>query len=366
MISILISLFLTLYIVWLVVMQVAWLKLTQKTSPKVESKPKLRYSIIIPARNETDTIERVISAIKRNEFPRSNYEVILVDDHSEDDTYEKAQQFGNDIICVRLQENSGKKAALATGIDIAQGDVIITTDADCIVSGKWLSSIANFFEGGEVKLLSGAVGFNPLPKIFDKLQAIEFSSLVGVGASSIYLRKPGMCNGANLAFLKAAYKEVGGYSDNLDIASGDDEFLMHKIANYDPHSIYFNINPDGVVYTNAQSNLNHFIQQRKRWASKWTRYKDWRQSLLAVFIGLSNVAVLAGIWHAILGDFTIMILLFLKLVLELTYLKSVLMFLNTKVSWVYFILIQIIYPFYVVYFVVVANLVGYKWKGRSY
>ncbi|MEM1406671.1 MAG: glycosyl transferase family 2, partial [Bacteroidota bacterium] len=163
-----------------------------------------------------------------------------------------------------------------------------------------------------------------------------------------------------------SYLEVGGYSDNLNIASGDDEFLMHKIANQDPHGIYFNTNPQGVVYTNSQSSLNHFIQQRKRWASKWTHYKNWRQSLLAVFIGLSNMAVLAGIWHAVLGNFTLIILLFLKLVLEAAYLKSVLIFLNTKVGWVYFVLIQIIYPFYVVYFVVVANLAGYKWKGRSY
>ncbi|MEM7109585.1 MAG: glycosyltransferase [Bacteroidota bacterium] len=366
MIGVLITIVLTLYVMWLVVMLVAWLKLLQKKSPVIQLDPMLRYSVIIPARNEAENVEHIVSTIRSNKFPKSNYEVILIDDHSKDNTYQRLQQYREDIIYVRLQENTGKKAALAKGIEIATGDVIITTDADCRVSKNWLSSIANYFEGSQVKLLSGAVGFYPLPKVFDKLQAIEFSSLVGVGASSIYLRKPGMCNGANLAFLKTCYYEVGGYSDNLKIASGDDEFLMHKIADRHPNSIYFNTNPDGVVYTNPQVSLGTFIQQRKRWASKWTHYKNWVQSLTAVFIGLSNVAVFAGVGLAISGDFVLLILLGSKLLLEVIYLRSVLRFLETKVIWIYFILLQIIYPFYVVYFAVVANLAGYRWKGRSY
>ncbi|MEM6524970.1 MAG: glycosyltransferase [Bacteroidota bacterium] len=366
MIALLASILLVAYIIGLFVALIAWLKLFQKKSPAIGAEPKLRYSIIIPVRNEGDNIVKVLETIKANRFPGSNYEIIVVDDHSEDDTSEKVKQFRNDIICVKLQRTAGKKAALTKGIEIAKGDVIITTDADCQVSRNWLCSIASHFENSDVKLLSGAVSFRPLKKVFDKLQAIEFSSLVGVGASSIYLRKPGMCNGANLSFLKTTYFEVGGYSDNFNIASGDDEFLMHKIADRYPKSVGFNTNPDGVVYTKPQSSLRSFVQQRKRWASKWTYYKNRMQSLMAVFIGFSNLAVIAGVGLAIDGNFTMIVLLLSKLVLEVVYLRSVLKFLNTKVGWLYFILIQIIYPFYVVYFAVVANLAGYKWKGRSY
>lgn len=354
------------YLLWLAIMIIAWKKLLSRKRPNRSYSPKLSYSVLVPVRNELDHIEITLKSILSNDFPEMSYEIIVINDHSEDGNYQILEQLGENVRLLNLEEGEGKKDALALGIDNASCDVIITTDADCLVSTQWLSSISGYFETGKVHLLSGGVGFKPVYSLFDKLQAIEFSSLIGAGASAIYLGIPNMCNGANLAFLKSSYYAAGGYTDNRHIASGDDEFLMHKISKLYSTGIYFNTDPDGVVYTRPQKNLGDFTEQRKRWASKWRYYKSWKKSLMPAFIGLSNLSVITGIWLVASGNFVILCLLLVKTMLELIYLGSVLTFLKTRVSWIYFALVQIIYSFYVVYFAVVTNLVGYKWKNRSY
>src|SRR5213075_2078285 len=124
------------------------------------------------------------------------------------------------------------------------------------------------------RFISGPVKLEEGNSLFGKMQVTEFASLIGTGAASIGFGMPNMCNGANLAFEKAAFVAVNGYAGNDKIASGDDEFLMHKIHSQFPGSVCFLKNPKAIVRTNVQQSLSGFLSQRIRWASKWKFYDN--------------------------------------------------------------------------------------------
>ena len=358
---------LVLYCCWLVVMLIAWSRPRCSDVPKdfQSIKPSLFYSIVVPFRNEAASLEALVSSIRQNSFPQHAYEIILVDDHSTDN-YEYMIEKLQGIRLLKLTAGQGKKQALDLGIRASEGHVIVTTDADCEVSKDWLASICCYFEDRQALFMSGAVTFQKEQGWFQHLQAIEFASLVGVGAANIQLKIPGMCNGANLAFKKEVFYEVGGYTDNDHLASGDDEFLLHKVSAKYPGRIHFNKARASYVKTWPLQSLQQLVQQRKRWASKWTHYNDKRNSLLAVFIGLTNLSVLGAFLYAFSGMYGMWALIGSKVFLEGLFLNKVLRFVDKPLPLIYFFALQVIYPFYVVYFAVVANLGGYTWKGRRY
>ncbi len=361
------SIFIVLYCVWLSVMLVTWLTMisADRTCEHPHDSPSLFYSIVIPFRNEAENLKKLIDSVHANAFPKEAYEIILVNDHSTDNSWQVAGEL-EDVRLLRLEDKYGKKNALAHGISEAKGDVIVTTDADCEVSEKWLASIRYYFEEKSAKLVSGAVTFKGEINLFHHMQTIEFASLVGVGAATIHMKIPGMCNGANLAFDRQVFHEVGGYMDNDHLASGDDEFLLHKISAKYPERIFFNTARRSWVKTKPLNTIAEFAQQRKRWASKWKWYDNLRNSLLAAFIGLVNLSVLIALFYAVYGEEWAWFLLLPKVVLEGIFLGSVLRFVDKYLHLVYFSVLQVIYPFYVVYFAAISNISGYTWKGRRY
>ncbi len=353
------------YYIWLLALILAWFKLHRGDFKMHDSSLDKFYSIIVPARNEGNNLSQLLDSIRSNNFPEEHYEIIVVDDHSEDHSSLILEQYP-EVQHLQLTSQTGKKAALTKGIEAARGEVIITTDADCVVSKNWLYSIANCFERQSAVFVSGLVTLAPLNTVFHKLQAIEFASLVGTGASSIYLRVPGMCNGANLAFLKKAFYEAEGYSGNDNIPTGDDEFLMNKLNHLYPNRIRFNPFEGSFVKTKPLNTFRQFVQQRKRWASKWKYHKTFRNTGLAVFIATFNFVYLYALYLGIIGHHIFWVPVLMKGVLESFFLRHVLKSSRIFVHCIYFAAIQIIYPFYVVYFAVLANLGGYEWKGRRY
>ncbi len=132
-------------------------------------------SVIVPARNEADGIADCIQSILRNDYPMELVDVQIVDDRSEDDTFEIASRLSletDDIRVVRLQETgsspSGKRAAIQAGIDRSQGDIIMLTDADCRVPTDWIHTMVSAFNEGttvrfRTRCLSHRQGLAPAP-----------------------------------------------------------------------------------------------------------------------------------------------------------------------------------------------------------
>ncbi|WP_246229550.1 glycosyltransferase family 2 protein [Mucilaginibacter humi] len=127
------------------------------------------------------------------------------------------------------------------------------------------------------------------------MQTLEFSFLIGVGAAFIGNGRASTCNGANFAYRKDTFYEVGGFTGIDELASGDDELLLQKVAERFPGKIGFLKFRDAIVYTHAKYNLKEFLQQRRRWASKSTKYKDKKVIAVAIFMWMFNMTMLVNV-----------------------------------------------------------------------
>ena len=349
-----------------------------------------KISVIIPVRNEAENILFLLQDLEKQTYPKHKFEVIIADDDSTDDTVKIVQEFQKtttiNLIINQLppktNNTSPKKRAIDSSIKLASGELITTTDGDCRVSEKWLENIANFQAQTGAYLVSCAVTFEfaafdstaidfaQAPySIINDIQIIEFASLVGSGACAMFIQKPNMCNGANLTYLKSVFYEVSGFAGNENLASGDDEFLMHKIAAKYPDKVKFLKDQNTIVETHAHASWRSFYNQRKRWASKWKHYDNWQTTALAVFVFVANLVVplTFSFW---LFDFistqNLFLVFSLKFSAEFIFLSLVISFLRKK-SLIWLIpFVQIIYPLYVVFFGLVAQKQGeYMWKGRK-
>lgn len=335
-------------------------------------------SVIIPVRNEAKHILNLLQDLNRQTYSKKFFEVIVADDDSDDETPQILEDFGKisqfSFIINRLPEkkinSSPKKRAIESSIRLAKGDLIVCTDGDCRVPEKWLESLSDFQRKTGACLISSPVTFYSSDKsLFEKAQMIEFASLIGAGACAMMVNHPTMCNGANIAYLKSAFYEVEGFKGNEHLASGDDEFLMHKIADKFPGKVLFLKQREVIVETQAHSSLRSFYNQRKRWASKWKHYSKWQPTALAVFIFLANAAVLLAtllyMWNILSGSEMILIGL-LKFSAEFVYLFVITRFLRKMSAWIYIPFVQLIYPLYVVFFGLSAQGKNeYNWKGRK-
>ncbi|MBL7856201.1 MAG: glycosyltransferase [Cyclobacteriaceae bacterium] len=322
-------------------------------------------TIIIPFRNEAQHIHLLLQDLIVQAHPPD--EIILVDDHSTDQSVEVITGFleslGKPAISIRVHKNSGegKKQALTTGIRMASGSIIVTVDADCRVGPDWLKSIQNHFGEEKIKLLFGPVAIEQRSSFFSIVQSMEFSSLIGSGAATAALGFPTMCNGSNLAFRKVVFEAVGGYTGNLHIASGDDEFLMRKIEQDFPGSVHFNADPASIVVTRPAEKFSSFFQQRLRWASKWKHNSSATASLLAAWIFLVQASIIVSFF---LFKIPLVLMLILRAMVEYIFLRKVQSFLSQAWSWRAFIFLQLFYPVYVITIGFASQFFSFLWKDR--
>ncbi len=221
--------------------------------------------------------------IAQQTLPGTHFEVIVVDDDSADNTaavVEGAAQHSSFVLrLITLQDQpgapTGKKAALQAALSVARAPWVVCTDADCRVGPDWLGSYASLIQtDAAVKFVSGPVLLTGDNSLLSNLMGLEFAGLVGVGAATIGQGQPTMCNGANLAYHREAFAAVQGFSGNEHVASGDDEFLLHKLHAAFPGSIRFLKTPRAIVRTAAPPTLRTLLAQRVRWASKWRHYQQ--------------------------------------------------------------------------------------------
>lgn len=366
--SIFLLLLATLYFFACLLLVLTWRRMPVFSSAKTATVP---LTVVVPCRNEARNLPLLLADLKAQSYP--NFEVIVADDASTDGTAEAAERFPANfrLKVLRLDDepgNSPKKRALGAAIRQATGHLVVTTDGDCRVGPEWLGTFARAYEETGARLLSGPVTFfSEKNSAFENLQIVEFASLVGTGAVTMALGRPTMCNGANLCYEKKAFTEVGGFAGNDHLASGDDEFLMHKIAAKHPNGVRFLKSEAVLVRTAAHESARAFYRQRRRWASKWRHYRDWRVSALAVLVFALNLAPLAALLAWAMGWVSgpvLAVVLALKVSAEAVFLTQILRFLGHEkaVRWVP--LTQAVYPFYAAFFGLAAQGRGYWWKGR--
>lgn len=340
------------------------------TKPVIRSK----VSVLIAARNEEKNIARTLDCIVAQDFPAELLEIIVVDDHSTDRTAVIVSSYADRRVkLIKLNEgdklNSYKKLAISRAIAEASGEIIVTTDADCRMGKKWLATTISYFERSGAMMLSSPVVYSEEISYFERLQTLEFLYLIGLGAAGIGNGHPTTCNGANLAYRRDVFYTMGGFNGIDNVASGDDELFLHKVAEKHADRIRFCKSRDAIVYTDAKPTLRSFISQRKRWASKSTKYKDKRVVGLGVSIWLFNLALLAAAVH-FLVDLPNLHVLFLgafilKVLAEIIFIAPLCRFAGrNRLLW-NLPLLSLIHALYLVYIGVAGNVGKYDWKGRK-
>ncbi|MFA4867072.1 MAG: glycosyltransferase [Pedobacter sp.] len=331
-----------------------------------------KVSVLIAARNEAENIAKTIEDLIAQRYDKELTELVFIDDHSTDDTAEIIRSYASSgVKLIQLNEdqplNSYKKKAIQTAIAAASGTLIVTTDADCRIGPEWLSTIVSFYEDHNYKMISSPVTYFEENSFFERAQTLEFLYLIGLGASTIGNKKPSTCNGANLAYERDAFYEVGGFKGIDDLASGDDELLLHKMAARFENGIGFLKNEAAVVYTHPKATLKEFIQQRKRWASKSTRYKNRSIIVLGVCIWLFNLSILVNLGVGVFSGFYFklaLVQLLAKMLVEFIFLYDVTSFAKRKNLLVMLPILNLMHILYIVYIGIAGNSGKYNWKDR--
>jgi cellulose synthase/poly-beta-1,6-N-acetylglucosamine synthase-like glycosyltransferase len=357
---------------------IGWLRLPSRAAQGNTPAAKTPFvSIIIPVRNEADNIADCLKCIFAQNYPANLFEVVVIDDYSTDSTLRLAREFNrSNLLTLNLQEylgNTGeytpnKKKAIALGIKNSRGELIITTDGDCITGQNWLATMVSYYTQNSYKLITGPVMVKPAKTPLAWFQQLDVLNMVGIAGATISNNFPTMCNGANLMYSKQVFHQVEGFKGNHDIPTGDDIFLMHKIDSRYPGSIGFVKNYEACVFTKPEKSLAALISQRVRWLSKSRRFSDVKVTLVLVFAYLFNLLIVIAAIKAL--NFTPAALLSLAILTGTKFFADFIF--DISVAWffkklVLLLLLPVIEILHIVYVVVIGalSLSGkYRWRDR--
>lgn len=336
-----------------------------------------RVSIVVAARNEELNIGNLLQHLALQVYPARLTEIIVVDDFSTDNTAGVVKGFTQcairyislqSVLKAERQQGGFKKKALEAGIATATGELIVTTDADCHMQQEWLSTLVGFYERQKCDMVVAPVVFDKGHSWFEKMQALDFAGMMAIAAATLHFNIPALCNGANLAFRKASFAAVNGYSGIDNVASGDDVLLMQKMAQRGKGSVRFLKSRQALVHTYAQKNLAQFAQQRIRWTSKSSVYIDKRVTLNLVLVYLFNSSILCATVLSFFNSYYAWLLLFqlaMKMIVEFGLLASATSFLRQRRLLLLFFPAQILHIFYIVIIGTVGNFLKPTWKDRK-
>ncbi|OWY20303.1 glycosyl transferase [Sphingobacteriales bacterium UPWRP_1] len=342
--------------------------------------PKTPVSVIIPARNEQAHIVNCLRAVMLQQYPPHLLEIIVVDDHSDDNTAVLAEEMAQQCPQIKVLHltdfmphekpvNAYKKKAIETGIRHSSNPLIVTTDADCFAAPQWLATLVGFYEQYHPQLIAAPVCFTNERTFFERFQTLDFMGMMVTTGAMAYLQTGNMCNGANLAYTRQAFETVGGFKDIDHLASGDDMLLMSKIARKYPGGVRFLKNYRATVFTGAQPTLQAFVNQRVRWASKSGHYPDTGITASLIVVFLFNFLMIFNFIACLLGALNVCRLVTLqftaKCIADFIYLSvGARFFGRCKLLWL-FLPAQLPHILYIAVIGIWGNLGQYSWKGRT-
>ena len=329
-----------------------------------------KVSVIIAAKNEEQNILNPLQSLVSQSFDKSDFEVIVIDDNSSDRTFDIVSDFinNNSDLNIRLfkADGSGKKQAISQALHLAENDIVMVTDADCELPRRWIEKTVAFMYNNDLKMALGPVLLSPCDTFFEKIQVLEHLSLIASTAGSAAIGMPVMCNGANMAYDRRSALEVEKYRTDMDIASGDDVFLMEQfVKHFGSRSVRFLFDTDAIVKTQAMPDLKSFFRQRRRWVSKTKAYTSWKIIVTALIVLLFNMSVVGlfvgGFFHPafflVYALFTLM-----KFMVDYPILKKITGFMNQRQLRKWAFPLEFVYPFYVVFTAFSGIFSKVRWK----
>jgi cellulose synthase/poly-beta-1,6-N-acetylglucosamine synthase-like glycosyltransferase len=340
-----------------------------------QNKTQPNVSVVIAARNEEDTIGCCLAAVLNQTYPKHKLEIIVIDDRSEDGTFEAIQKLAGangQIKLLQIKDRSAhlapKKRAIDLGIQNASGEIIVTTDADCQPGPEWISKLIKHFEPN----VGMVAGFNPYktenPSLFYQMLSLDYFAMASVAAASAGLNYPLSCTGGNLAYRKTVYLETGGFTKFSNWVSGDDDFFLEQIRENSNWEICYATNPKTSVPTAPPETFKDFVQQRIRYASKAGHYSP-KVTLGLVGIYLMNLLILIGPILSIVKPQILLVWLTgwaFKTLSEFIFLKRGEKKFQTKFKSTVFLLAAVMHPIYIVLAGLLGQVSNFSWKGVEY
>ncbi len=335
------------------------------------------FSVIIPFRNEARNLPGLLDSIKNLEYSQDQFEILFVNDNSEDYSIQIIEQHLNNssinfqILSNQRSSNSPKKDAIKTAIHQSRFEWILTTDADCLLPSKWLSTFASFIQQEQAEMVVGPVSYASVDYSFvEHFQILEFLSLQGATMGGFGIRKPFLCNGANLAYKKDTFLALNGFDGNDQIASGDDVFLFEKFVKTHPEKVHFLKSTSALVETLPLKLWQEVIEQKTRWAAKSSSYDLLFTKFIGLIVFLMNLS---------------MIVSFVLFLLDRQYYQTFLLVCLLKAGVDYHLISitshfyrgkkkrirdagfsSILYPFFSTYIAFRSIFAQYTWKGRKF
>ncbi|NNF02735.1 MAG: glycosyltransferase, partial [Bacteroidia bacterium] len=343
-------------------------KSLQQANPNARS-----LAVIVPFRNEEDAIVQCLISLKEQDLPDLDCTFIFVDDHSSD----KSNRIVKDLLDEQELTNfkllelpshlNGKKAAIAAAIDLVDVEMILTTDADTVAHPSWIKTLIQEQSETGSDMICGPVQMKSGSTLIDKIQSMEFTVLQGITGSFIQGARPIMCNGANLLFKRSVFLEVDGYKGNETISSGDDVFLMFKFWKRRPKSVAYCKSRTAVVSVKPEKNFNGSVEQRVRWMSKLSFYKNYSIKIFSISIALAHLSVPIYILLLLLNESSLVltILIMAKVVVDLTFYAVVSSWFKQRINLLLVLLFELIYPLFLLFIFIRSFNSTYSWKGRT-
>lgn len=330
-------------------------------------KPKTVFSIVVPFRNEAKNAPKLLHSISLLNYPKALFEVILVDDASEEKFLVPNYEYSVTVIDNHRKSGSPKKDAIETAIKIAKNEWIMTTDADCLVPRDWLLSLDAYIQTTSKKMVAAGVCYVTKKGFLHAFQTLDFLSLQGATIGSFGIGKPFMCNGANFGYTKTFFKELNGFQGNDSVASGDDVFLLQKAVMKEPLSVGFLHTSKSIVATQSEDTWKKLFLQRVRWAAKSTAYSPSFGKVLALVVFSVNLGWIISFVLWLIGTLDqnyFMLFIGSKFLIDFILLQKTAFFFKNKIRWL--LLSSIVYPFFSTTVAVYSLFGKYTWKGRTF
>lgn len=339
----------------------------RKRFDKIDEEDLPTISVIVAARNEESNILDCLSSLNNIIYPDEKIEIIVVNDKSTDNTGKMIDDFIEDkpkfrsLHAVRqIAHLRGKTNAIANAIKISTGEIILTTDADCIVSPNWAKTLASYYKTDVAMVCGYTDQFEN--NAFEAMQSLDFIYLLAVASGTMNLGKPLSCIGNNMSYRRSVYDEIGGYEAIPFSVTEDSKLLMamHRLRKY---KIIYPTDSGGLVTSKACPDFSTLYWQKKRWGVGGLDSDIVGYSVLgAAFISHICILLMPFIFSAEAFYLTIF-----KLITDYYFLKTVYDELKIKLRFKYFLAFELYFIIYVIYLPV--SLIfskRVKWKGREY
>ncbi|MFH1007665.1 MAG: glycosyltransferase [Candidatus Latescibacterota bacterium] len=379
-------------------------------------------SVVVAARNEVANIGACLERLVLQDYPSDLYEVVVVDDRSEDGTGDIVEDFEGRYEQVRLVRVdavpaglSAKKNALTHGIAASKGEILFFTDADCLPGRGWLSGMMRCFEpdvgmvagyspfqvgeglfGSAVGILEqvlamgvkegcremtlsggmGSVGVSGLSiepqnqmgsqslrlRFFERLLAFEAMVTATMGAGSIGIGGGITCTARNLAYRREVFEQVGGFSRIENTRSGDDTLLLQLVKKATQWKVRYSIAPKTFVQTFPPESVRAFYDQRTRHLSTAKIFGKPLLALAGAVYVFDLLLLISVPWAMVTGTMEPLICFGAKVLVDWTAMWRSSKLFGRRGLLSLFPLMEVLYPLYIVLFGALGALRGFRWK----